>query len=1193
MRLIAPILLTALLGSCAQALDIDVASLKRVVQDHPNDVDNRIVLASYYIQHGNYTLADKYLKEVLRIDPKNEFAKAMREKTLDELFYDKMMRQYTDPDQVINALYSQKRLTDLIKFFRAWEKRRNHQTISDTTLLRVADTAMREGDYSTANKALSYVQNRENAEYYRIAGYTNYYAHNYLKSADYFGRLYEFEPKRETALYLLKSCEKGNMLRSCQANIDAIAARYPDLAQKYVSKIRQKREEQIKQMRKAYEADPSYKTLAPLVQTLYGKDPKAALDLLSEYINNNPDDKEANLLLANLLTWHANDKEAMAYLKSLRESDDPKLLLLYGNLLAWTLEFDKAKRVLEQVIENGTPEQKDHAIRTLGFIAMWQGENSLAKEYFSDYLKRHPRDDETQEAMDVLNGRVKPYIEKYEAYVRGGNDKGAYLLKLAEYYFIDKNYKKSAEYYAKYLEKHPSHFEVLKPYAISLIEAGKINEGLQALEKFAKLKKTPEAYYMLAQEYYWQGRYDKAEQLAKQIATDYPDFNGPNELLAKIENRKRKDKELAKRYEATHRKHYKAKARRVRKAPRPVYINPYAKRAKELLNVADRAYFATFYPSAVKYYREYLDLRPQDYDARERYAYALEYTGQYAEAAGEFYLVSWKKRTPLIEYHYAQNLEKSGQKAKALYVYRQLLDKVAHPLPLALKRYLIRWKRAWESLDFRRYSRFYGRNFFENPRWKEQKRRLFYNAGYISVGIYNPVVLKHTYNTYTVKFFETYERDGRKEEGYKTLTIRCDRYGDCRIIKETFKPGPYQPHDPDFELYPLVKEKIKLLSAQTEPVATPAPHPVQGYNRYDYAPRQTAYTAQDDLPQRRYRNNPMVLPTGYTYRDTPRGVAIPSRAVTQERWLDEKAMRYRQPAYPNAPRRPDLPRRPLKKEAHEWKLEDHLYYFGDNNDLDTFTNEVTLQRDLTDDYAGYLLLRNYHVSEDSGNTRGYNAGVGVKHENFLLDVFLDSSEWEDTVGWDFAYSPFLADGLTFRFSRNNLVYTRLTGCSSKYHAIKTEITGYRYFTDYQESWWSLAYEHIDDDNNVFIPQFQYDFTTYDNDKFHFVPYAAGWYQFNSKTSDCYYSPHQADATFVGLKTFANIDDHLTAKLQAAGGYSFFDDVWLYDLGAWLYTDYLKDMRGSIGCSFKNSSTYSAYYDGYKSYECNLNFRKLW
>ncbi|NPA29047.1 MAG: tetratricopeptide repeat protein [Epsilonproteobacteria bacterium] len=1189
MRLIARLTLLALLGSGLQALDIDVASLKKIVSDHPDDIDNRIVLASYYIEHGKYGLADKYLKQVLRIDPKNEFAKAMRDKTLNELFYDKIMRRFETPDQAVEALYRQKRLSDLIKFFRAWNKRPKHMPMSDGSLLKIADIAMREGDYTSALMALKHVKNGDNAEFYRIAAYTHYYQHDYYKAAENFSRLFHLNPRREYALYLLKSCEKGGFLGTCQADLPVIEEKYPELARDYREKMEKKREAELEKLQNAYEKNPSYAHLEPLVQALYSKDPKAALDLLATHIDQNPDDKEANILLANMLTWHANDKQTIQYINMLKTSDDPKLMLLYGNLLAWSLDFDKAKTALHKVLEKGSPEQKDRAIKSLGFIAMWEDKKSLAKEYFTDYLKRHPDDEEVQEAVDVLNGHVRPYIEKYEAYVNSGNDKGAYLLKLAEYYFIDKKYKKSADYYARYLEKNPSHFEALKPYAISLIEAGEVKKGLAALEKFARLKNTKEAYFTLAQEYYWQGQYAKAKKIAARLLEENPDYSDAKELLAKIRQRIEKDRALAKRYAATHPTR-KASAQGAPSTPANYYVDPYQKRANDLLKIADRAYFATFYPSAVKYYREYLDLRPKDYDARERYAYALEYSGYYPEAAGEFYLVSWKKRTPLIEYHYAQNLEKSGQKAKALYVYQNLLQKVPHPLPLALKRYLIRWKRAWESLDFRRYSRFYGPNFFADPQWKKRKRRLFYNAGYISVGIYNPVVLKQTYNTYTVKFYETYERDGRRQEGYKTLTIRCNRYGDCRIIKETFKPGPYQPHDPDFELYPLIREKIDLLSKETRAVATPKPRPIERFETSAYHPTQRYEEknyAQNSYDSRDYR------PNTYTYPKSGASRMPASSYTAQTRAPGEENVKYRQPAYPAAPRRPDLPRRPLTKESHEWQLEDHLNYFGDNNNLDTFTNEMTLQRDLSDDYAGYLLLRNYHVSEDAGSTRGFNAGVGIKHDNFLLDVFLDSSEWEDTVGWDFAYTPFLSDGLTFRFSRNNLVYTRMTGCSSNYHAIKTEITGYRYFTDYQESWWSLAYEHIDDDNNVFIPQFQYDFTTYDDDKLHYVPYAAGWYQFNSKTSDCYYSPHQADATFVGLKTFANVDDHLTAKLQVAGGYSFFDDVWLYDIGAWLYTDYLKDMRGSFGCAFKNSSTYSAYYDGYKSYECNLNFRKLW
>ena len=238
----------------------------------------------------------------------------------------------------------------------------------------------------------------------------------------------------------------------------------------------------------------------------------------------------------------------------------------------------------------------------------------------------------------------------------------------------------------------------------------------------------------------------------------------------------------------------------------------------------------------------------------------------------------------------------------------------------------------------------------------------------------------------------------------------------------------------------------------------------------------------------------------------------------------------------------------------------------------------------------FIFYKEYDLSEKSLTKKGFLYGIGFKKNPFLFDIFKDKSG-VDIIGWDIEYSLLILQNTTFKLNKHNLVYSRRSICSSKHTKITLEATGYKELAQLRNFWWSIAYEKIDDSNNVLTPQLEYDIKSFSLQKIPMILYFSGWYQFNSKQTDCYYSPNKTDSNILGLKIFKNFR-YLKFKLKGGLGYSFFDKTYLYNYGAWLYSNNINNFEAKAGCDFSNSSTINKS-TNYESMECGIWAKIIW
>lgn len=1142
-------LIILLLCVIAWSLNIDIHSLENELQKHPEDIKNRLVVASYYIEHNNYAKAQKYLTEVLKKEPKNKYALKLKQKIEAVYLYEKLLKKYKDINTAFNDLYKKQKYKELLHLYNALKTLSKTSQINENNKLNIARVAMWEGKYDLSLNILSRLKNKKTLDYYEIKAYDLYYKGDYKNAKRYFQTLFQTTGKTEYAKKLLDIYFYLGETDSAQKLLLSLKRTHPKIAKEYEQKITQIKQKRLKTLEKQYEKNPNFSNLQQLAYALFETSHKKAIDLVKDYIKQKPNDKNAKIFLAQLLSWSGNNEEALKYLKEFQNSNDMKAKLLFGKILAWQGEYDKALLFLSDVYEHGSSSQKYEAKKMLGFIAMWQNQNSKAKKIFTSLLKQNPKDEDVIEALMVLNHNIKPLIAKYEKLLKKDPGNEEYILKLADYNYMLNNYEKAAYYYEKYLKIHPEKLEIYKTLGDIYLKLKNFYKGFGDLEYYASYKNTKEAYLDLAKRYYWNGFNKEALKVLDELLKKYPNYQDALILKAKI---------------------LKINPRFVNSSSAATIDEYYAKRSEKILALGDRAYFANLYKSASDYYKEYLFLKPNDYDVREKYAYALEASKKYAKAAGEFYLLMWYKKTPLIEYHYAYNLQKAGKIQQAKKIYEKLLKEVPKPLPGFLKTFINDWKNAWESMNFNKYASFYDKSISQKLYWRLKKQSIFKRASFISVGIYDPILLSKKGNIYTVRFFQVYASKIKKDKGYKTLEIKCDNQQQCKIIKESWTPGTYTPYNPDNSLEKYIKDNLNEINStkKTEIKLTNKTFPKNGKN---YTPKtQTAQqTNTDDI-----KKQDIVLASDLTLHPQSEKLALDYTYLKKEKATVKNIIQQ------------DL--KASNNKAYNWELYGYINYFKDNQNTDMFTRYIRLSH-FVKGYYPFLFYKNYNLSEAS-DKKGFLYGFGVKKNPFLFDVFIDRSG-VNTVGWDFEYSPFYLRGITFRLNRHNMVYSRKTVCSAQHMKIKAEITGYKVIQKPRELWWSIAYEKVDDGNNVLTPQLEYDIKSFSFKNIPAVLYFSGWYQFNTKQTDCYYSPDKTDTNIIGLKIFKEFR-YIRLKFKGGLGYSFFDNTYVYNYGFWVFSKNVKNFEAKAGCQFSNTSGISSP-SNYKSMECEISARKIW
>ena len=239
------------------AIDIDIKSLEQNIQKNPNDLKNRIIIASYYIKNNNFAKAQKYINEVLKKEPQNKYALKLKKKIISIYTYNEIMKNYKDINTAFKKLYENAKYKKMLQFYKSIDilKEKN---ITDENKINIARVAMWEGKYDLSLKILSEIKNKKTLDYYEIKAYDLYYKGNYKRAKQYFQILFQTTGKTDYTQKLLDIYFFLGDIDSAQKLLLSLKRTHPQIANKYEQKIIQIKEKRLNELQKKYNANPTY-----------------------------------------------------------------------------------------------------------------------------------------------------------------------------------------------------------------------------------------------------------------------------------------------------------------------------------------------------------------------------------------------------------------------------------------------------------------------------------------------------------------------------------------------------------------------------------------------------------------------------------------------------------------------------------------------------------------------------------------------------------------------------------------------------------------------------------------------------------------------------------------------------------------------------------------------------------------------
>ena len=745
-----------------------------------NDIASRNLLVHYYFDK-NLTKAIKYNDEILQIDKSSKLGAKNKKKIALKLELNKITK-----NQNIDKYYQNLYFANDYETIKKMDKYLSVIS-SDYPKLITARIYLWDGKYKKVKNILKLVKDKTNYDYVDLKAYICFYEGNYKCSKKGFSILFSATAKLDYAYRLIDSLIYLGEIDRANKLLIRLLKSYPNnkKLKEYQQKIIKKQNAQKEKLYKQYEKTHKFEDLQKLLGLLFLKgDKKEAYKLLEEYIKAHPSDSNAKYWYATYLSWDGNNKKAIEILENIVTQSDYKVKLLMAKIYSWDADYIKALNYANDIITNSNNKELILDAKELkGLIYYWQQNYDLAKPLLEEVLKQK-NSQTAKEALMVINGNLKPLIKKYKKLYKNDISNLDYILRIAEYSEKLGDKDTAIKFYELYFNSKPN-LNIAHKLGMLYLEKKNYYKAFSFYEYWAYKKGDCKSLYELAQKYYYAGYSKSALNVIKDILA-IKQYKPALALKAKIL-----------RYSPKFTQNNDSKT-----------INDvFKEKNSKLLEVGNRLYFNGFYHDASKYYKEYMLSNPNDAEIRERYAYSLEFSSDYQTAMGEFFLLTWSKKTCNILYHYGFSLEKSGKKKLAKQVYNDGLKMALKPAPKFIDEFINNWKKAWESQNVNKYKSFYDEKYRKNKIWVIRKDAIFRNVKFISIYIPEDIALiSQNDDIYKIKFFQQYSTNKKVDKGYKTLTLRCiDKK--CVITKEYWQKGEYIPND--YKCEKLINLRLK------------------------------------------------------------------------------------------------------------------------------------------------------------------------------------------------------------------------------------------------------------------------------------------------------------------------------------------------------------------------------------------------
>ena len=1140
------------------SMDIDYEALKKNIEIDSGSVKDRLLLSRFYLNRGDNLKAIKLLDEVLDLEPDNTSALKMKSRAeaknaRDISFSEAGLSRSPSQEDAQESLATLFRNDNYSSFIDIYTSLLEIGTfLEDSFHIQAAYIFLWDEKYESSQLALERVTQENNLDVIKIKADICYFTGDYKCSADLFKVLYRAGPSSDLAVKLINSYIFTGRITEAEKIYRAAFRR--DRGNKELSnlgrKITEAKNYHLINARKNYVENQSIETLKVYANALFASGAQSqTLDLIRDFNTQQPVE-ESLLLEAQYLVWMGKSNEALSILQGKDVAGDLRALFMLGQVQSWEHDFDEARLNLNKVIEKTA--DKDllfEAKKALAFVSLWSDDKEEAQKTFIVLQRERPNDADINKALMELNYDYAELIKIHKKGEGSGGDK-----RLAELYIANNQPDKALKYLEKHVLDNPKDLNAIRNLALLLIERKDYYRGFGHLEYYAAQKRTSEANILLAKNYNWSGFSEEALDVLDSLLQREPNNEEAIDLKSSI-------LKIAPRFTAS--------------TSEETLESHVDSVAKKQLFLADNLYFNSHYKASLKYFQNYFESFPYDHDARHRYVIALENSGEHGKAAGEISLLLWTKDSPELRYRYAYNTMRSGNLDKANVLFKELKKTSFRSVTPKISEFLKSWERDWESQDFVAYSSHYKKTFLNDLHWSLRKQRIFSQAGFIAVAIYDPVYKEISDREFIVKFHQEYASQRLHNKGNKELHIKCDKNREnCKIKQETWTKGAPINHS---ILLPHIERSLADIEFLRE-------KPLEISNNVA-AEEGLPVTEEDVNAPKETVFNGVVLAPGLEKNLRDENKSFQRIFLDKSSVKDFNKTQVREPEFTNS----------AGLEAVSFSDSTGISF----NSVDLFYRTVKLSRHF--DFGvdiGKFSIEQRNLAKYSG----FKYGATMFYDNFFYGNFsfrLGVNEMDGfyEISPRFTYQKkYDNSSLSFKYQRQNaLFYTKsLAPHEKRIVADHFSLTHFTTFDNNTTLWANLATNLFSNSDVSHTAQFDWEFYKPVSDsKFEYLLALSGWYTTHAKQHNDFYSPSFADATLLRVQPSYTFNKWFGIRGRFDVGYAFTDQMVPYKYGLSLYGTPVKNMTYNLNCLHTSSTKRAGNSRSYLTDTCSLNLGYVW
>jgi len=375
-------------NASAASIAIDEESLLNAVKQDKDALYERKILVKHYITQHRYDEASAMNSAILKSDPKDKDALKQKQKIMHESKLYTLLEQNSlaKPGQQPSAKFFDTSKAENCEIYSAlsYFKRDLDPKYHEKMIRYYIKTKQFDKAHKTLgnNRQISKVTSlRLNAMLASAQG-------AYPRAADLYKQTYQESGELSDAINLLE-------LQIKQKDYKAIIF-YAQLKQKYKTSsalkaykkpVKKLEAHQFKTLKANYEKEDTLATLQPYVNTLFAVHKRQeAISITSDFDKRHATD-ESSLFLAQLYYWNGSYTRSINTIQSQKEPRTSASRLLLGKLYSVTKQFDKAKVILEGLVEDEDDTIAYDAKKQYAYIILWEGEEKLAIAEFESLIE--------------------------------------------------------------------------------------------------------------------------------------------------------------------------------------------------------------------------------------------------------------------------------------------------------------------------------------------------------------------------------------------------------------------------------------------------------------------------------------------------------------------------------------------------------------------------------------------------------------------------------------------------------------------------------------------------------------------------------------------------------------------------------------------------------------------------------------